>query len=178
MDNTTVGCISQGSRKRVNKNSARDESKKKKVFILCFVHLGASKLFFFFVRYANKDIHLEKFNRPCTHNTKRFSCMQVSLNDIKNARNKLYKTANKLEQDQRLCLYISAIDVQRKRKRRYIASTSKPRSFSTIYYVKPIIIFILLYIKPKYFCSFGQVMELRQFAGNSYVLLYMSQSFV
>ncbi|XP_028129617.2 uncharacterized protein LOC114325684 [Diabrotica virgifera virgifera] len=111
----SVGFINVGSRKRQSNRSTRDEAR--------------------FRRYADIDPHMKKFKRPCMHNSKKLNCSSVSLKEIMLQREKLYGYVSKIDQDQKLCHFMSVCPRQRRRGRvNTQESNAKPKSFHIFYY--------------------------------------------
>ncbi|CAH0554923.1 unnamed protein product [Brassicogethes aeneus] len=82
-------------RKRISKQSKREERKKQK--------------------YSDKDPALENFKRPCNHDGKSYACCNITLEDIKLLRKEFYSDADKFRQDIQLCQYISVVPAKRRR---------------------------------------------------------------
>lgn len=79
-----------------------------------------------------KTDNLEDFVRPCNHNGKTYVCNTITLSDIKNIRKRYYETANKIDQEIKIC-HISVTPIERKRP---VKTPSKSRQFSATYYLK------------------------------------------
>ena len=88
---------------------------------------------YFFCRYNDVDPNLEKFKRTCKHNGPSYFCSNVTLRDIKFNKKTIYSTANKSEQEVKLCHLITSAPVQRKRPTK---NTPRKRLINVSYHLK------------------------------------------
>lgn len=78
---------------------------------------------------------MDDFTVPCNHKKQKiFLCNSVSLADINIARKKVFSSSQKIQQDQRLCLFLSVNNPKRRRPRN-TERPNKNHKLTVQYYV-------------------------------------------
>ncbi|CAH0555147.1 unnamed protein product [Brassicogethes aeneus] len=93
--NTTVGASNVGSKKRQKNRTKRQENKLK--------------------RTRASAPGVKSFKKPCLHKGPTYCCSEINLGDVQDIRTSFNATNAKIQQDIKLCHFLSATAVDRKR---------------------------------------------------------------
>lgn len=92
-----------------------------------------SNYYILFFRYVDGNPVLVNVKRVCNHNGPTYRCDNIAVSDVRHLRSQLFKTKNKIDQDTKLCHFMSVVPIDTKRRTRGRASRS--RNFSVNYFL-------------------------------------------
>lgn len=119
------------------------------------------------------DPQLKNFKYACTHKSKKLNCCSVSLKDIQRQREIFYGYTSKIQQDQKLCHFMSVCPPHRRRKRDTTQENNcKPKSFHVFYYFRTKVVTVPVckkFIMAAFNISAGRIRTVAKFLESGQV---------
>lgn len=80
----------------------------------------------------NRTTAVKSFKKPCSHKGPTYCCSEINLGDVQEIRNSFNATNDKIQQDIKLCHFLSATAAERKRS---IKNQPRKREFAVAYFI-------------------------------------------